>query len=127
MMGRLMSKPILKKHLEPTDFFEADCRLTDWHDFDGYNGVNGYRIWLCEVDGHRFQRHEWRRAGQNATEIDDWLYLGQRRLSKFFGNHTSPATEEQIQAAYEQRYPTVDDAISAVFAPELPNGGMLGD
>lgn len=65
----------LKDNLEPTDFINADCRLTDWLDFAAH-GIRSYRIWLCQVGNHWFQRHEWLHDGKNETQLDDWIYRG---------------------------------------------------
>ena len=68
---------LLKKNFEPTDFADADCRVTPWMPFDGYNGTNGYRIWICKCGaGYWFQRHEWTKEGRNSTELDEWLFAG---------------------------------------------------
>lgn len=66
---------ILKNNMQPTDFADADCRLTDWMDFNAY-GYRSYRIWLCKAGNHWFERHEWLREGKNDTSLDEWLYRG---------------------------------------------------
>lgn len=69
---------ILRDNLEPTDFADADCRVTDWQDFESGRdaGPIAYRIWICKCTNHWFQRHEWQYAGRNSTEIEQWLYSG---------------------------------------------------
>jgi hypothetical protein len=67
---------LLRDNLQPTDFADADCRVTDWTPFKGYNGCNAYRLWMCKCTHHWFQRHEWAYEGRNQTEMDEWLYVG---------------------------------------------------
>lgn len=68
---------LLKKNFEPTDFADADCRVTRWHHFKGHGDVDGYRIWAVKCGGgYWFQRHEWTRAGRNSTEMDCWIFSG---------------------------------------------------
>ena len=52
---------LFKKALEPMDFANCDCRVTEWHQFDE---KKRNRIWLCNVDNHLFQRHELMETGQ---------------------------------------------------------------
>ena len=87
-----MTSAKLKRGLEPTDFEGSDLRRTEWRDFDDYLGVNGYRIWICNANGHWFQRHEWRRRGKNETELDDWIYNGYFP-HKGFDRHMIPVSE----------------------------------
>lgn len=67
---------ILRDNIQPTDFADADCRVTEWVPFSGYGGINAYRIWVCKCTNHWFQRHEWAREGSNQTDIDEWIYSG---------------------------------------------------
>lgn len=67
---------LLRDNLQPTDFADADCRVTEWVPFDGHGGITGYRIWMCKCTHHWFQRHEWAVEGKNQTRIDDWIYSG---------------------------------------------------
>jgi hypothetical protein len=67
---------LLRDNLQPTDFADAICRVTQWMPFDGHNGETGYRIWICRCTHHWFQRHEWSKAGANQTEVQDWIYVG---------------------------------------------------
>jgi len=85
---------ILRDNLQPTDFADADCRVTEWYDFDGHI-ANGYRIWLCKCGGgYWFQRHEWTRPGKNSTEMDGWIFSGYwpRRM---WDAHYKPASESE--------------------------------
>lgn len=67
---------LLRDNLQPTDFADADCRVTDWVPFEGHGGCNGYRIWVCKCTYHWFQRHEWSFEGRNQTEMGERLYTG---------------------------------------------------
>lgn len=66
---------VLRDNLQPTDFADAECRVSDWrpHPYYGYSHV---RVWLCKCGHHWFQRHEWAREGANSTQVDDWIYSG---------------------------------------------------
>jgi len=64
---------ILRDNLEPTDFADADCRVTDWIKF---NEKESYRIFICKCTNHWFQRHEWREDGKNETRLEKWIYFG---------------------------------------------------
>jgi hypothetical protein len=77
---------LLRDNLEPTDFADADCRITDWNEF-GYHGRPAYRIWFCICNGHKFQRHEWQIEGRNSTELEDWIYLGMDYKAKHSSNY----------------------------------------
>lgn len=83
---------LLRDNLQPTDFADSDCRVTDWVPFDGHGGVNAYRIWVCRCTHHWFQRHEWAKTGANQTEINEWIYNGYfpRRV---FDAHFKPAPD----------------------------------
>ena len=83
---------LLRDNLQPTDFADADCRVTDWMPFDGHGDCNGYRIWVCRCTAHWFQRHEWSYAGRNKTQIDDWLYNG-HYPRKAWDYHFKPAPD----------------------------------
>jgi len=71
-----LNMPLLRDNLQPTDFADADCRITDWHDFTGTLGEDAYRIWMCKCGSHWFQRHEWRYTGRNFTDMQEWIYSG---------------------------------------------------
>lgn len=84
---------LLKKSFEPTDFSDADCRVTRWMPFKGHDDVNGYRIWVCKCgNGYWFQRHEWSREGKNQTDIDDWLFVGYSPR-RAWDDHYEPAPD----------------------------------
>jgi hypothetical protein len=84
---------LLKKNFEPTDFADADCRVTEWADFDGFNDVTGYRIWECRCGGGWwFQRHEWSRKDQNMTEMENWIFSGYHPRRTFLP-HMTPAPD----------------------------------
>lgn len=76
---------MFKKHLEPTDFADSDCRVTDWLGHGDWHGKEmRYRIWVCKVGkGHWFQRHEWWETGKNSTEVQDWIYSGYHPSRQF--------------------------------------------
>ena len=82
--------PLLKKNLEPTDFADADCRVTEFIPYAGTIN-DSYRIWLCRCGGgYWFQRHEWTRPGANQTIMDDWIFSGYSPYRRFPG-HVTPA------------------------------------
>ena len=66
---------VLRDNLQPTDFADAVCRVSDWRSF-GHYGYSHVRVWLCKCGYHWFQRHEWAEDGRNSTKIDDWIYSG---------------------------------------------------
>lgn len=66
---------VLRDNLEPTDFANAECKVSEWKDF-GYHEYSANRVWLCRCGGHWFQRHEWAEDGRNQTRTDAWLYAG---------------------------------------------------
>lgn len=66
---------LLKDNLSPCDFEGADWRLTPWRALDEVTDV---RIHLCMLQGHFFQRHEFRK--EQGLFSDGWLYRG------FFGD-----------------------------------------
>jgi len=81
---------LLKKNIEPTDFADADCRVTIWKPFDAFN-TNGVRIWVCKCgNGYWFQRHEWSKPNANETEMDDWIFAGFSPFRKW-PEHMIPA------------------------------------
>lgn len=88
--------PLLKDSLEPTDFADADCRVTDWMPFKGHGDANGYRIWVCRCGrGYWFQRHEWTKEGQNSTEMDQWIFSGYSPFRRWDG-HYQPAPKDDL-------------------------------
>lgn len=74
---------VLRDNLQPTDFADAVCRVSQWTPFKHY-GYTANRVWLCKCGGHWFQRHEWAEEGRNATQIDEWIYAG-FSLTRTFG------------------------------------------
>lgn len=66
---------VLRDNLQPTDFADAVCRVSDWTPHP-YYGLKEVRVWLCKCGSHWFQRHEWAREGVNSTELDEWIYSG---------------------------------------------------
>lgn len=82
---------VLRDNLEPTDFADAVCRVTDWRPYP-YYGMTAYRIWTCNNSGHWFQRHEWAVDGRNQTSLDEWLYTGFSKTRKF-----NPAPHDGLQ------------------------------
>lgn len=85
---------LLKGALEPTDFADADCRVTEWVDFKQQT-TDAYRIWICKCGkGYWFQRHEWSKPGRNSTEMDEWLFVGYSPYRTFPPNMTeAPALD----------------------------------
>lgn len=85
---------LLKKNFEPTDFADADCRVTEWYDWTYFDGeIGAYRIWICKCgNGHWFQRHEWRYDRRNQTDIDGWIYSGYFPRREWRG-HFDPAPD----------------------------------
>lgn len=79
---------LLRDNLQPTDFANADCRVTDWMPF-GHHGCPAYRVWRCLCGGHQFQRHEWQREGANSTQVDDWIYTGFNRNARHDPHYTN--------------------------------------
>lgn len=88
---------VLRDNLEPTDFADAVCRVTDWHPHPHF-GMTAYRIWLCNNSGHWFQRHEWAVEGRNQTRLDEWLYSG---FSKTRGFGAAPHDGLQLMKDLE--------------------------
>lgn len=78
--------PLLRDNLQPTDFADADCRVTEWMPF-GHAGAEAYRIWMCRCTHHWFQRHEWSYEGRNQTQIDDWIYSGYDPRRQWAGHY----------------------------------------
>lgn len=66
---------LLKKNLEPTDFADAECRVSEWKDYPHFNMVS-MRVWVCRCTAHWFHRHEWLAEGENQSRLDDWQYYG---------------------------------------------------
>lgn len=87
--------PLLKNNLEPTDFGDADCRVTRWVPFNG-TIADGYRIWMCLCGrGYWFQRHEWSVPGRNSTDMDEWIFTGYWPNRKWPA-HMVPAPQEEL-------------------------------
>lgn len=74
--------PLLKNSMEPTDFSDSVCRVSDWVEGDFYS-ASAYRIWLCRSGYHWFQRHEWARSRKNSSMLDEWVYSGYSRAKEF--------------------------------------------
>lgn len=90
-----MASP-LKGNMQPTDFADADCRVSPWVWVTGWDHapwIKGYRIWVCRCSAFWFQRHEWARSDRNSTELDDWIFTGHRH-SGTFAPHMLPAPTE---------------------------------
>jgi len=66
---------LLRDNLQPTDFADAELRVSDWHDGDYFN-CRAVRIWCCRCGNFWFQRHEWQPKAGNATVLDDWIFTG---------------------------------------------------
>lgn len=98
------ARSLFKKHLEPTDFLDSECRLTEWLTFprkpSEVHCASAYRVWVCRVGRHWFQRHEWQYDDRNSTQLDDWLYT---RLTGF-KPCTRLATDEEIADAYSLKH-----------------------
>lgn len=76
--------PLLRDNLQPTDFADAVCKVTEWNQYtpDFAPDLKAYRIWICNCGNHWFSRHEWEYNGRNQTKMDDWLYSGFYRNKK---------------------------------------------
>lgn len=76
---------VLRDNLQPTDFADAVCRVSNWtpHPYYGFSHV---RVWLCKCGNHWFQRHEWARRDANQTDLDEWIYSGYS-ASRVFPEH----------------------------------------
>ena len=66
---------MLRGNLQPTDFADAEVRVSDWHDFN-HSGCTAYRVWVCRCSSWWFQRHEWAIDGRNSTRLDEWILNG---------------------------------------------------
>lgn len=87
--------PVLKECLEPTDFADADCRVSPWAPFTG-STFTAYRIWVCKCGkGYWFQRHEWAIEGRNSTRLDDWIFSGYSPYRKW-EPHLLPAPKDDL-------------------------------
>lgn len=87
--------PLLKNSLEPTDFADADCRVTRWMPFEG-TSPNGYRIWICKCgNGYWFQRDEWSSEGKNSTQMEHWIFSGYSPY-RTWGAHYQPAPKDEL-------------------------------
>ena len=73
---------VLRDNLEPTDFADAVCKVSDWRDF-GHYGISHVRVWLCQCGCHWFQRHEYAEEGRNQTRLKPWLYTGFSNTRRF--------------------------------------------
>lgn len=80
---------MLRDNLQPTDFADAEVRVTDWRDYPHY-GNTAYRIWECRCTNWWFQRHEWAKEGRNSTDVEDWILQGYYPR-KQFDAHMKPA------------------------------------
>jgi len=75
---------LLRDGLQPTDFADAELRVSEWYHHDFYGRYSAYRVWVCKCgNGYWFQRHEWARTGANSTELDDWLFSGYSHSRKW--------------------------------------------
>lgn len=69
-----------KKEMEPTDFLDSDCRISDWHNLTPELKC---RIWMCKCGFYWFQRHEWHKSDKNHTEKDEWIFTGYSTTKRF--------------------------------------------
>lgn len=94
-----MAAPLLKGNLQPTDFADAECKVSPWVWVEGRPewanspDIKGYRIWVCRCSAYWFQRHEWARSGRNSTEMQEWIFSGYRPYGRF-DPHMLPAPTE---------------------------------
>jgi hypothetical protein len=86
--------PLLRDKLQPTDFADADCRVSGWVPFE-HHGALAYRVWECKCSAYWFQRHEWQIAGKNQTRFDDWLFSGYYP-NRRWPVHMQPAPKDDI-------------------------------
>lgn len=66
---------MLRGNLQPTDFADAEVRVSDWRDFP-HQSCKAYRVWVCRCTNWWFQRHEWAMEGRNSTQMDEWILSG---------------------------------------------------
>jgi hypothetical protein len=83
---------MLRDNLQPTDFADADVRVSAWRDFDGFNAT-AVRVWICRCSSWWFQRHEWAREGKNSTDLEPWILQG-FYPRKQFDAHMKPAPKD---------------------------------
>jgi hypothetical protein len=88
----MLERP-LRDSLEPTDFADADCRVSPWVDYPHF-GNRMMRVWVCKCGGgYWFQRHEWQRTERNSTDLDNWIFAGYWPLRQW-GAHMTPAPKD---------------------------------
>jgi hypothetical protein len=92
---------LLRDNLQPTDFADAEVRVSDWVAVEGKPGwegkmVEGYRVWECRCSNWWFLRHEWARPGRNSTEIDPWILSGYWPRRQWAA-HMTPAPKDYDQ------------------------------
>lgn len=86
---------MLRGNLQPTDFADAEVRVSEWHHDDFYQ-FNAVRVWVCRCSNWWFQRHEWARAGANSTEMNEWILQGYYPR-KEWPTHMKPAPKDYDQ------------------------------
>jgi len=89
---------LLKGNFQPTDFADADCRVTGWVPYSGPSaGTTGYRVWACKCGGgYWFQRHEWTKEGRNSTELDEWIFSGYSPFRRWSEKMTTASNDTDI-------------------------------
>lgn len=86
---------MLRDNLQPTDFADAEVRVSDWVDFHG-SKCTAYRVWICRCTNWWFQRHEWQIEGLNSTRMDEWILNGYWPHRKW-AQHMKPAPKDYDQ------------------------------
>lgn len=85
---------LLKNNMQPTDFADSECRVSEWVEPSGapWAGslVVAYRVWECRCSAYWFHRHEWLKQGENQSQMDDWQFYGYHPR-RTFAAHMKPA------------------------------------
>ena len=85
--------PLLRDNLQPTDFADAEVRVSGWH-HDDFHTATAVRVWVCKCSAFWFQRHEWQKSGSNSTQMDGWLFSGYHPYKRW-PVHMKPAPQQE--------------------------------
>ena len=80
---------LIRDNFQPTDFADAEVRVSDWHEADYYTH-GAVRVWVCRCTNYWFHRHEWKPKQGNQTTMDDWVFYGYYPR-KAWAPHMKPA------------------------------------
>ena len=86
---------LLRDNLQPTDFADAEVRVSEWAPFP-HHDCTAVRVWVCRCTNWWFQRHEWAKEGRNSTEIEPWILYGYFPR-KQWDTHMKPAPKDYDQ------------------------------